>query len=97
MRSSNRILMVAAGLVSAALSVPCVAADPAGATTAPDATAAAAPVEEKKICRGAIETGSLIKKRKTCLTKAQWLAVDAQQEREARKMVEDSAGRPSGN
>lgn len=56
-----------------------------------------APPEAKKICRGSVETGSLIKKRKTCMTKAQWLAIDEQNEREAYKMVEDNRGKPPGN
>ena len=53
--------------------------------------------EEKKICRASVETGSLIKKRKTCLTRAQWVALDDQHEREAKKMIEDNTIRPQSN
>ncbi len=72
-----------------------------GAPVAASSNAAAdttlAPPEEKKVCRAPVETGSLIKKRKTCLTRAQWKAVDDQHEREARKMVEDNTGKPQSN
>ncbi len=32
------------------------------------------PIAEKVICRRSLETGSLVKKRKTCRTQAQWEA-----------------------
>lgn len=72
-----------------------------GAPVAANSNAAAAdstlaPPEEKKICRASAETGSLIKKRKACLTRAQWKAVDDQHEQEAHKMIQDSTTRPKG-
>ena len=67
------------------------------ATSAAPADTTIAPPEEKKVCRASVETGSLIKKRRTCLTKAQWRAVDEEHEREAYKLVEDNRGKPSGN
>ena len=79
-------------MIAIGLAMPTIAAS----GTAPTDTTLAPP-EEKKICRGSIETGSLIKKRKTCLTKAQWDVVDEQHEREAYKLVEDNRGKPSGN
>jgi predicted secreted protein len=67
------------------------------ATSAAPADTTIAPPEEKKVCRASTETGSLIKKRKACLTKAQWKAVDDQHEEEAHKMIKESTSRPSGN
>lgn len=66
----------------------------ANSSTATDSTLA--PPEEKRICRASTETGSLIKKRKACLTRAQWKAVDDQHEQEAHKMIQESTTRPKG-
>lgn len=49
------------------------------------------------VCRSEVETGSLMKKRKTCLTWKQWAYVNDQHESAARKVVEDNAGRPTTN
>ena len=75
------------------------------ASTAQTAAPVAAPavvlpvvaVPEKMICRSSIETGSLIKRHKACLTAKQWHYVNDQHEAEARKLVEDGTGRPTGN
>lgn len=48
------------------------AAAPASAATPTAAVAPADKPEEKKICRKEVETGSLIKGRKTCYTAKQW-------------------------
>lgn len=69
-------------------------AEPAAAVTA---SPAAAPVPEKLICRSTIETGSLVKKRRSCLTRKQWSYVDDAQRDEARHMVQDNTSRPNGN
>ncbi len=73
-----------------------IAAPASAADTAATATTLTQP-EEKKICRASVETGSLIKKRKACLTKAQWVAVDDQHEREAHKIIEENTGKPQSN
>ena len=49
------------------------------------------------VCKTTVETGSLIARRKTCLTRKQWQYVNDQNERDARKLVEDNTGRPTGN
>ena len=72
-----------------------------GAPVAASSSAAAAdstiaPPEDKKICRASTETGSLVKKRKACLTRAQWKAVDDQHAQEAHKMIQDGTTRPKG-
>ena len=69
-------------MIAIGLAMPTIAAS----GTAPTDTTLAPP-EEKKICRGSIETGSLIKKRKTCLTKAQWDATCAVHPTAAEELV----------
>lgn len=49
------------------------------------------------VCKTTIETGSLIARHKTCLTRKQWQYVNDQNERDARKLVEDNTGKPGGN
>ena len=65
------------------------AAEPAPST-------APAPVEEKRICRSSLETGSLIKKRKTCLTRSQWRYVDDAHSDEVRRMQLENTNKQSG-
>lgn len=76
---------------------------PLGATGG-DMVPAKTPAELAKIkyqteivCKTSVETGSLIARRKTCLTRKQWQYVNDQNERDARRLVEDNSGRPSGN
>ena len=77
-------------LLAALLATPALAADPAPAPVE------AAPTVEKMICKSRPETGSLVKRKKTCLTRAQWQAVNEQNESAAQKMVHDNQSRPSG-
>jgi molybdenum-dependent DNA-binding transcriptional regulator ModE len=49
------------------------------------------------VCRKVKETGSLIKAKKTCHSKAQWAYIDDQNQTLGRKMVEDGTTRPAGN
>lgn len=59
---------------------------------------APAPVQvEKIICKTSLETGSLVKKNKVCLTKKQWVYVNNESEAAARKIVDDNSGRPTSN
>ena len=53
--------------------------------------------KDKLICKRETPVGSLIASRKVCLTKEQWVQREADGNREARKMVEDNTGRPTGN
>ena len=75
------------------------AAATASAQTAPavSATPIPAAVPEKIICRSTLETGSLVKKHKTCLTSKQWRYVTDVSSADARRIVDDNAGRPSCN
>ncbi len=90
------------------LAVPAVAQEVApvapvapGAAVAPVATVAAmSPAEAYKaqiVCRSDQETGSLVKKHKTCLTRKQWAYLNDQHESFARKMIEDNTSHPAGN
>jgi len=64
-----------------------------------DVTAAAAqtaPAPEKPICRSFAETGSLVKKRRVCHTKAEWARLNERTSDEAIRLVEENRGRPPG-
>lgn len=50
----------------------------------------------ESVCRSSIETGSLIKKHKACLTAKQWDYVDQAHREEARKMMLDNMGKAVG-
>lgn len=70
------------------------------AAFAPDDAAPAKaekPAGEKMICRRETPIGSLIASRKTCMTAKQWQARAERGNDEARKMVYDNQGRPTGN
>ena len=77
-------------LACACVAAAAYAADPKPATQQPGAD------KEKLICRREVPIGSLIASRKMCLTKAQWEARARDGNEEARKMVYDNTGKPSG-
>jgi hypothetical protein len=74
-------------------------AQPAPAATAAAAPAAAAAPDTSQdiVCRKTKETGSLIRGKKTCLTRSQWSYVDSEHQRASRQLVEDSTSRVGGN
>ena len=53
--------------------------------------------KDKLICKRETPIGSLIASRKTCLTRAQWVQREKDGNEEARKMIQDNAGRPTSN
>lgn len=73
-------------LLAVAMVSPALAADPA--KTGAD--------KDKMICKRETPIGSLIASRKRCMTKAQWAQVERDGNEEARKLVYDNQGRPSG-
>lgn len=79
-------MRIAAILLIAALASPALAADAAK----PGAD------KDKMVCKRETPIGSLIASRKRCMTKAQWAQVEKDGNEEARKMVYDNQGRPSG-
>ena len=48
------------------------------------------------ICRRSVETGSLVKGRRQCFTRAQWDRIAESAQKNATQLQEDSRGRPSG-
>jgi predicted secreted protein len=78
-----RKLMMAAGLAALAA---------AGPALAGDEDAAEKPKKEKKICRTESVTGSLARKRRICMTEAEWKEVNDR----TRKDVDDMQGRAAG-
>jgi hypothetical protein len=81
-------------LAAAMIAAPGLAETPAPAP----APAAAAPAAiEKLICRSRLETGSLVKRKRTCLTAAQWRYADEANNSAAAKMIQDHASATAGN
>ena len=73
-----------------------IAADPTLAAGAPTATAATAkPEKVKKVCRRAIDTGSIMP-RSTCRTPAEWEAMTARSQ-DALQAARDHAGPNPGS
>jgi predicted secreted protein len=62
------------------------------AFAADDTNADATPVKEKKICRTETVTGSLVTKRRICLTKAEWDKLAEQTKQEMDKFVSQENG-----
>lgn len=73
-------------LLAAAIVSPAVAAEPAKPGDDKD----------KMVCKRETPIGSLIASRKRCMTKAQWTQMERDGNEEARKMIYDNQGRPSG-
>ena len=75
---------------------------PAAAQTAPaadTASAAAAPAPattEKLICRKQVETGSLVKGKRTCMTRSEWAKVADAARDGGQYLLEQNEGKPSG-
>lgn len=90
-------LAPATGTVTATPAPP--AAAPAGDMVPARAPAqlAAEKYKTEVVCKTTVETGSLIARHKTCLTRKQWQYVNDENERDARKLVADNTGKPGGN
>lgn len=71
----------------------------AALATEPVATPVAPTLDasQQTVCRRDTETGSLVRAKKTCHTRAQWTYIDDANQQTARKMVEDGQGKVSGN
>ena len=93
-------MFILLGIYAIAVAAPATAADTVAPVTAVAPVAALTPAQVKAtevVCKSEIETGSLVKRRKQCLTRKQWAYVNDQHESAARKMVDDNMGRPPGN
>jgi hypothetical protein len=64
----------------------------ASGTTAPASRAA-----DEVICKKFEVTGSLVKKRRVCHTRAEWAKINDRDQAAARQFVDDNRGRPPGN
>ncbi len=82
-----RLLMI--GLL-AVLPATALAAD--GATGASAGTVAADPAANEIICKKRTETGSLVRKKKECFTKAEWEKIVESQVRGTRRMADELMG-----
>jgi predicted transglutaminase-like cysteine proteinase len=92
-----RIALIAL-TIAMPLSTAAMAADPAPAAPAAAAPAATAnPDDLKMICRRDKETGSLVKSKKTCHTKAQWAYIDDTNQAFSRDLVDTTRTRQGGN
>jgi hypothetical protein len=63
---------------------------------------ASSPVEETGksadpvICRKYVETGSLIRKKKVCRTRSEWIKANSELNESMNRFVEERRGRPPG-
>ena len=78
-----KILLTAA--LAAGLAAPALAADDSGDQDAP---------KEKKICRTETVTGSLISKRRVCMTKAEWDRYEQANREDVDRYTSRQSGRP---
>lgn len=90
MRMIAGLMSMAVGvtLATAALAQPNPATTPPTVPTVPD------PMQDM-VCRKSPETGSLVKTRKRCHTRAQWQYLDEENQRASNRFVDDNRGRPS--
>ncbi len=86
---------LATAMFTLGISSAAAAADPA--PPAPAAVTPASDSDQRMICRRDLETGSLVKIKKTCHTREQWRYIDDVNGRTARDLVEAGTGRPAGN
>lgn len=64
-------------------------------TTAP-AAPNAPPAADRRICKRMAATGSLVRRRKECRTKAEWDLIASAARENGQDMVDRNSGRPSG-
>lgn len=91
--SVRHTLLVAALAVCA---VPALAAEPAKSMVEPQNTGASAE-SQKVLCKKIAETGSLVKRTKVCLTRAQWNRSAENNRRYGEQLQDDLRGRPAGD
>ena len=68
----------------------------AAETTPPPAAPNGDPMQQT-VCRKQAETGSLVRSKKTCHSRAQWSYIDDANQADARKFTDDSTGKPASN
>lgn len=92
------LLAVPAAAAQIPDSVPAPVAAPVGGPppTGKTAEAAADDKANETICRKTLETGSLVKQRKTCHTRAQWAYIEQESRRLGQQLILDSQVRQTG-
>lgn len=85
------LMILAAGLLATPAAI--LAQQPAPAAVA----GAATDPGDEIVCRKVKETGSLVKARRTCHSRAEWKDLDEQNQRVSRQLVQDSTSRVGGN
>ncbi|GGE13439.1 hypothetical protein GCM10011529_19750 [Polymorphobacter glacialis] len=83
-------------IIAAAVAFWTIAAAPVAVV---ETAAAVAPADrmQETICRRDKETGSLVKSRKTCHTRAQWAYIDDTNQAFSRDLVDTTRTKPGGN
>ncbi len=89
----TRNLLISMVIPSAMLCSAVVAAEPQAAA----ATAVQSVEKERMICRTEKETGSLVKRKKTCHTKSQWQYIDDTNQSFANRLVDDTRSKSGSN
>ena len=89
-----RALLVASHCLLLGVASAAFASEPAATPVAP---AAATDNSQEIICRKDKETGSLVKTKKTCHSRAQWAYIDDTNQQFGRQIVQDGTSRPAGN
>lgn len=87
-----RAFLIASQCLLLGLAAPAVAAEPA--TTQP---VTAVDKSQEIVCRKEKETGSLVKSKKTCHSRAQWAYIDETNQQQTRTMQDDMRTRQGGN
>ncbi|WP_112381621.1 hypothetical protein [Sphingomonas carotinifaciens] len=67
----------------------------AGQISTPATPRPAPATKQALICKTRQETGSLLKRRKTCMTRTQWSRAAEENGRAAQQLTQDAAGRPA--
>ena len=75
---------------AALVSTAALAAEPAAAPAVSDRS-------QEIVCRKEKETGSLVKSKKTCHSRAQWAYIDDTNQQQTRSMADDMRTRSGGN
>lgn len=85
-------MLLAVPGVTQAAEVPPPPAASVAAPVAPAVVAAPRDLNNEIVCHSTIETGSLIGRHKTCLTRKQWVTLNDANQGSARRMIENNPG-----
>jgi hypothetical protein len=89
-----RAFLIASQCLLLGLASPAFAAEPVTITVPP---VSAVDRSQEIVCRKEKETGSLVKTKKTCHSRAQWAYIDDVNQSQTRTMQDDMRTKPGGN